>query len=96
LKDLEEAITLTRQAYEATIGVDKDVFSQLSMLLLVRYNRFRRFSDIEEAIKLERDILQMSNYDEWHYTVTRLTRALFQLYKQIKGMEHLDEAFFLR
>ncbi|RGP72141.1 tpr domain containing [Fusarium longipes] len=93
VKDLEEAIVCTRQVYNAVIGVDKEVFAQLSMFLVTRYNQFGRSSDIEEAIKLAREILAISNYDEWHHSVTRLSRALFQLYKKSKEFEHLEEAF---
>ncbi|KAF5021905.1 hypothetical protein F66182_6053 [Fusarium sp. NRRL 66182] len=92
VEDLEEAVNLTRQACQAIQVVDMDFSSQLSVLLVARYTRMGQSSDIEEAIALDRDILQISSSHEWFFSVRRLSNALFQSYKQTKEMESLDEA----
>jgi tetratricopeptide (TPR) repeat protein len=100
MADLEEAISLSREAVELRPPPHtsrSDLLNELAVSLLNRYRCTQSMSDLEEAISLYREALELrpSPHPKRSMSLSNLAISLHDRYQRTKAMADLEEAILL-
>ncbi|KAG7404064.1 hypothetical protein Forpe1208_v015791 [Fusarium oxysporum f. sp. rapae] len=96
--DLEEALRFTQKAQGLPEATEADFPAQLSRILISRYLKKDKQSDIDDAVLLAREALVKASPEGRFSALGLLSNALFQSYMKVKSPEtkkYLDEAIRL-
>jgi tetratricopeptide (TPR) repeat protein len=89
---LEEAVEVANRSLELSHTRLPEVLLCLGQLLIIRYLKTRKETDIEEAVELIKEAFTTSTPDSFHACRANLADALFGLYKRTDAKSYLDEA----